>query len=229
VNYLYEDNFLVTKAVQRADHCFSAANLLVSKARKKYRLMYDPMFLASPVPFLGEINKSLTPLVCFVARVDRRKRPYLFFELASRFPDVQFEAIGIGQDSKWEKIVRSQYTNLANLKFHGFLDQFIESRLSNIWNKAWILVNTSVRESLPTTFIEATGNGCAILSETNPDQFASEFGYHAVNGEFDLGLKFLLEENRWRTLGQKGRNYSMQHYGVSESLRQHIEIYKNII
>ena len=228
LNFLYEDNFLVSRAVRRADRCFATANFLIPKARTKYRLSVDPVFLPSPIPFVENVSKSTSPLVCFVARLDRRKRPYLFFELARKFPHVQFESIGVGQDVQWERTIQSKYMDLPNLKFHGFVDQFSEPRLLEIWNKAWILVNTSARESLPTTFVEATGNGCAILSEIDPDGFASQFGYRVENGDYESGMRFLLEDDRWRMLGQKGRDYTTAYYGIDEALRRHITIYDDL-
>ena len=225
-NFLYEDNFLVSRAVRRADQCFATANLLIPKARRRYRLLSDPAFLSSPVPFLEKIDKSLSSLVCFVGRVDRRKRPYLFFELATRFPQVKFEAIGIGQDTVWEKTIRAKYLALPNLKFHGFLDQFTETALAEIWSKAWVLVNTSVREALPTTFVEAAGHGCAILSEIDPDGFVSRFGYHVTDGDYATGLRALLRDDLWKERGELGRQYAREVFGLEKSIRDHIDIYE---
>ena len=95
---IYEDNFLVHNAVCKADRWFTAAKMLIPKARKKYKLHHDPEFLPSPIPFTEVVKKSETPLVCFVARLDRRKRPEVFFDLAGQFPNVQFEAVGAGRE-----------------------------------------------------------------------------------------------------------------------------------
>ena len=40
----------------------------------------------------------------------------------------------------------------------GFVDQFQSARLQSILSQSWILVNTSVREGLPTSFLEALAN-----------------------------------------------------------------------
>ncbi len=228
-NFIYEDNFLVHNAVRKADQRFTAAKMLIPKARKKYKLPHDPEFLPSPIPFADTTRKSETPLVCFVARLDRRKRPHIFFDLARQFPKVQFEAIGAGRDSSWERKLKSHYGDLPNLNIRGFIDQFGGEDLSELLSKSWILVNTSARESLPTTFIEAAAHGCAILSEIDPDGFTSNFGWHVKNNDYANGLCHLLENYRWKTLGEQGMAYARENYNVPVSLAKHIEIYHELL
>jgi len=228
-NILYEDNFLITRAVQRADRLFAAAHMLIPKARKKYHLSKEITFLPSPIPFDGKVEKSENPLVCFVGRLDKRKRPEIFFELARHFPAVEFAVLGKGQNPAWEHELHRRYDDVPNIKFLGFVDQFDGSgSLSGILGKSWILVNTSAREGLPTSFVEAAGHGCAILSEINPDNFASDFGYHVQDGNFDRGLEYLLETDRWREKGQRGYKYVSSTFSLTASLDKHIDIYRHI-
>lgn len=227
-NYLYEDNFLVSKAVRRADGLFAASKLLIPRTRKKYRLQDDPEFLPSPVEFLPEIRKSTTPLICFVGRLDRRKRPQVFYDLARQFPQVNFISIGTSRDVKWEERLREEYADLKNLEMRGFINQFVSSELFEIMAKSWILVNTSARESLPTTFIEAAAHGCAILSEIDPDGFASRFGKHVTHGDYASALQSLLQDEAWRTKGLAGMEYTREHFSLENSIRQHLEIYEQL-
>ncbi|HXF85206.1 MAG TPA: glycosyltransferase family 4 protein [Anaerolineales bacterium] len=228
-NFLYEDNFLVRLAVRRADDWFAASKALISKARRKYRLPRDPTFLPSPIPFVEVIQKSETPLVCFVGRLDRRKRPHIFFELARQFPKVHFVAVGAGRDTQWERELRSKYGNIPNLSVHGFVDQFGGQELSELFNKAWVLVNTSARESLPTTFVEAAAHGCAILSEIDPDGFASQYGYHVTDGDYAKGLRKLLQNDNWREKGQVGLECTRRIFSLEVSMQKHIQIYEGLL
>jgi len=227
-NFLFEDNFLVHNAVRKADGWYTASNLLIPKARRKYKLIADPIFLPSPIPFTEQIQKSEKPLVCFVGRLDRRKRPQVFFDLAEQFPDVQFEAVGIGRDSKWEGNLISRYEHLPNLKIRGFLDQFNGNELSSLFGKCWVLVNTSARESLPTTFVEATVHGCAILSEIDPDGFASQFGYRVTNDDFANGLRKLLSADNWLEKGRAALQYTRKVYSLESSIDRHIQMYNDL-
>jgi glycosyltransferase involved in cell wall biosynthesis len=228
-NFFYEDNFLVHQAIRNADARYVAAKMLISKSRKKYKLSHEPEFLPSPIPFSSTIKKSDTPLICFVARLDRRKRPQIFFDLAKQFTDIQFEAIGGGRDGGWEKMLRSRYESLPNLKMRGFVDQFDSEEMMDLLSRSWILVNTSARESLPTTFVEAAAHGCAILSEIDPDGFSSRFGQHVTDHDYARGLQLLLENNSWREKGAIGMEYVRRVFSLGNSIDKHILIYKDLV
>ncbi|MBI5944773.1 MAG: glycosyltransferase family 4 protein [Chloroflexi bacterium] len=225
----YEDNFLVHNAVRSADRWFTASKMLIPKARKKYQLGEDPQFLASPIPFAESAQKSERPLVCFVARLDRIKRPHIFFELAGQFPEVDFVAVGAGQNSSFESQLRMRYASLPNLELRGFVDQFDGSELSDLLSKSWILVNTSLKEALPTSFVEAAGHGCAILSELDPDGFSSNFGYYITDGDYAAGLRALLRDGSWMEKGSLGREYCREVFAVDTSIKNHLKIYESLL
>jgi len=106
-NFLYEHNSLASRAVRRAEMVYSSAKFLVPKIKSMYSLKSDPIFLPTPVDIPGDIYKASTPTVCYLARLDRRKRPELFLELAKNFPHVQFIAMGKSRDKKWESRLRA--------------------------------------------------------------------------------------------------------------------------
>jgi len=227
-NWLYEDNWFVRNTVRKADAHFVAANLLIPKARTKYHLHKDPEFLPTPVYLPDNVKKSAEPTVCFVSRWDRRKRPEIFFELARTFPQVRFLAAGKSRDQKWDDYLRSKYRNLPNLEMVGFIDQFRSDELSRLLSQSWILVNTAAREGLPNAFVEAAAHRCAILSAVDPDGFASQFGYHASQDEFEKGLKILLQNNRWMDSAQRGFDYVTSVFACGKSIDRHLAIYNRI-
>ncbi len=230
-NLIFEDNAAVHAAVRSADGWYAAARLLIPRARQKYRLPRDPQFLPSPIPFPDPalVQKSDTPLVCFIGRLDRRKRPHLFFDLAAQFPHVRFAVAGVGRDLAWERGLRARYSHLPNLYFHGFMNQFEGGALSDLLSRSWVLVNTSAREGLPTSFVEAAGHGCAILSEIDPDGFASQFGHRVEAGDFAGGLRFLLSNDRWQKLGTAGMQYARETFSADSAIEKHIQVYERLM
>jgi glycosyltransferase involved in cell wall biosynthesis len=111
----------------------------------------------------------------------------------------------------------------------GFVDQFDSERLSSILSRSWIVANTAAREGLPNAFIEAAAHRCAILSEVDPDGFASSFGARVENGDFAGGLRFLLEEDRWRELGARGCSYVRVTFELSRAVDRHLEVYTELV
>ncbi len=223
----YEDNPLVWHAVRKADAVFGEAKHIVPKGQKKYGLKVAPQFLPNPVPLPeGAVVKADRPTVCFVGRFDKRKRPELFFELARRCPDIDFIAVGAANSARMDRLLRQRYGGVANLELTGFLDRFSSPRFAEILSRSWVLVNTAAREGLPVTFLEAASYCCAIVSQVNPDDFASRFGYHAAHGDFETGLRTLLEGDRWRRCGLDAHDYVVATHALDVVIDMHLEAYR---
>jgi len=229
-NYLYEDNYFVKRSVRKANRVFCAAKFLNGKVSKKYSLKNAVEFLPTPIEVpKKEILKSGFPTVCYLARWDKRKKPELFFQLAESFPEIKFIAIGKGRNNNYDRYLRKKYSGLKNLKMTGFINQFETDELSKILETSWILVNTATREGLPNAFLEALAHKCAILSSLNPENVTERFGYFVKNDDFKEGLIKLLDNDNWRIKGEQGQKYVKENYELSSSIKQHIEIYQNIL
>jgi glycosyltransferase involved in cell wall biosynthesis len=227
--FVYYENPFTGWAVRHAHAVFTPARCLIEKTRRKYRLATKPGFLPSPTPIPDTIAKAPTPTVCSVGRLDRRKRPELFLELARQFPEVEFVAVGGGQDPRFLSELQARSARLGNLTLTGFLDQFSDPQFSQILSRSWILVNTAAREGLPYAFVEAAGHRCAILSGVDPDGFASRFGHHVTDGDFATGLRRLLEADRWRELGQHGFRAVAADHGPSVATDRHLSAYASLL
>jgi glycosyltransferase involved in cell wall biosynthesis len=228
--WLWERNPLVTRAIRRADLLFCCSPHLVEPLTHLYRLNRPLEVVGTPVhvPATGS-RKAAEPTVLFVGRWDRRKRPEIFFDLARRFPDVRFVAVGQSQDPEFEVALRERYGNVKNLELAGFIDQFRDSRLQSLYAEAWVLVNTSKREGLPTTFIEALAHGCALLSHVNPSGIVERFGYHVVDDNFDSGLQELLRGGNWFERGEAGRRYVEANFAENAVMARHESLYRLLI
>jgi glycosyltransferase involved in cell wall biosynthesis len=220
---------LVTMAVKRAQGLYCAAEFLIPKTTAMYGLRRPPGFLPSPVVLPESMPKADQPTVCYVGRWEGRKRVELFFELAERCPDVQFIAVGGARDPVRDRALRERYGRTPNLTMTGVLDQFINPEWSAVLGRSWILVNSSLREGLPTTFIEAAAHRCAILSFADPDGFATRFGHHAEEGQLEAGLRTLLEGRRWRALGEAGRDYVERVFSIDNAMAAHDHAYLTAI
>jgi len=228
-NKLYEDNALVQRAVRRADRVYCAADFLRAKAARKYRLHSVPELLPTPVPVPPAVTKADRPTICYLARWDRRKRPELFLDLASRFPSARFIAFGSSRDPDYERVLRARYAGLRNLEMPGYVDQFASDAVERALSESWILVNTAVREGLPNAFLEAAAHGCAILSSEDPDGFASRFGVRVDNDNFAAGLAHLLDAGRWRPAGALALQYVTSTFGLDSAIDRHVGIYEDLM
>ena len=226
----YDVNFLVRSSVRQADAVLSATFDGRLKGRELYGLSRLPDFMPSPI-VVPKVNgsKNAKPTVCMVGRWDKRKRPEVFFDLASRFPHVQFIAVGKSHDERRDRELRERYSHFSNLTMTGWIDQFRSEAMRDVLNASWILINTSAREGLPTSILEGMACGCAILSGVNPDDVARRFGYHVTDENYDAGLQSLLENGRWAQKGAAAREYVLAHYEAGRSIDRHLELYRGLL
>lgn len=243
----YYSPLVVKSAVCSADAVYSQAKFLIPKVQEVYQLPKPPTFLPNPYRIPQQSHKKSTcPTVCYLARWDPRKRPEYFFELVKEFPKCNFIALGKAHNQNRDYQLRKKYGDMPNLELIGFIDPFKSENFHRILEKSWIMINTSAREGLPASYIEAAAHQCSILSAVDSDSFASRGGFHVKNNETEKspielggektvvedyaeGLEWLLDNNRWREKGRIGYRYVLEVHDENKVLDEHISIYEKLI
>jgi glycosyltransferase involved in cell wall biosynthesis len=185
---------------------------LGAAAREAYGLPgTDVAFLPNPIPRSVEpITASLSPSVLFLGRLEPIKRPWLFVELARRQPGTRFVMLGDTYvQGGWKP------NDLpANLHLLGHLDGRAKARELAA---ATVLVNTSLHEGLPVSFLEALAAETPILAFRDPEGVVSRFGQCVPEADgsgmealadLSTGLERLLADQELRLrLGRAGREW----------------------
>ena len=231
IKFMLSYYFSVKRYVKRADALFCQAKYIIPKTMNLYGLKVAPGFLPNPVKIVSKaIVKDSRPTVCFLGRWDTRKNPELFFELAKCFPDIKFIAAGASRTNPVrDRILRKKYGGIPNLFMPGWVNG---KEKSDILEESWIMINTSYRECLPVSYIEAAMHKCAIISYENPDDFPKNFGYRATKvniEEYSKGIRFLLENDRWKQLGEKGYEYVKNTFEYNKVIEEHIKTYEEVL
>lgn len=220
-------DFFVKKAISNADGLFSQAKYIIPSVVSMYKLSKTPPFLPNPVEIPERpLKKADEPTVCFLARWDPVKRNEILFDLAEKFPEVKFIVPGKAHNEERDSQLRELGRKRPNVEMPGFVS---EEEKSKILEKSWVMVNTSFRECLPISFLEAAAHKCAILSSNNPDDFARSFGYHVTSEDFAKGLKSLLENDVWKEKGEQGYQYVKETHELHKVLDQHVNIYRKLV
>lgn len=119
------------------------------------------------------IVKSEKPSVVFLARLDPYKRPWLFAELATYFPEVDFIFMG---KNHFQGLGAWEPDSLpSNVKMMGHIDGEEKIR---ILSSAWVLANTSIHEGLAISFLEALMCETPILSCVDSENVVSRYGVY---------------------------------------------------
>jgi hypothetical protein len=198
----------------------SPAPSLLEKANRTYALDLPQLeFLPYLLDFdRGRIAKSPEPRVVFLGRLDPVKRPWVFVELARAFPNVEF--LLLGQPHFHGQGTWTPANVPDNVRFVGHVGG---EEKRELLSSAWLLVNTSIHEALPVSFLEALLFQIPIVSCQNPEEIVSRFGHYT--GRFDEtgmdaipqfceGLASLLEDAAGRIqLGAAGQKWALENHG----------------
>lgn len=231
LQWIYESGPLVQRAVRAAHGVYVEAAFLKSKARDLYGLPREPELLPKPVEIPeGPFAKSEIPLCVFVGRLDPRKRPMMFLELAARMPDVRFVMIGKAHDEAYQRQIERRAASRSNVELLGFVDPFTDDRMHRTLSEAWMLVHPAAREGLPTAFQEASAREVAIVAFVDPAAYVSRFGVvaaeHGGVEALERSVRSLIASGAWREKGKAGRRYNAQHHAVDVSVRAHLQVYR---
>lgn len=218
------DNFVHDHATEkkgRKIRFISQATCLNEKALDLYRLDNDTKidFVPNPVEFFPisdteELFKKKTDLVIFLGRLDDVKRVWIFCEIAKVCPEYRFCVLGDTVREESLKAIEKYRTGIPNLEFVGH----VEGEQKNEYLvRAKILINTSIHEALPVSFLEALSFGTLLVSNQNPDQLTERFGRWVgrVSGnglesvpKFAVAVRELMENKDLReTLAKDAINY----------------------
>lgn len=229
--YKFKFSFLdmfATRAIKNADGLYCQARYIIPKVVEMFGLDSLPMFLPNPVDIPErKLKKADQPTVCFLGRWDWQKRPEMFLKLAKESPNVNFIAMGKSHDDVLDKAFREKYSDVPNLEMPGFVT---EREKSEVLERSWVMLNTSIRECLPVAFLESLAHKTPIISGEDPDSLVSRFGVKTGYKYVDYrdGLKKFLSSD-WEKLGEKGRRYVENTHEYWRAIDRHIKAYKDIL
>lgn len=171
--------------------------------------------LAEPVP-----HEKTT--VLWVGRMHPLKQPEMFLDLAERFPKERF-AMVIGRDQAHEPLLQALRRRVAMLPNVVMYEDVPWSAMDGFFARAKLLVNTSIYEGFPNTFVQAAMHGTPILSwKVDPDGVLAGHGIGASAGGSFARLLASTEElcasattrAEW---GRQALAYARQHHDVNKS------------
>lgn len=108
----------------------------------------------------------------------------------------------------------------------GFVTEELKSR---ILSESWALINTSIREALPVSFLESLAHKTPIISGENPDDLTRRFGYHVTSDNFTSALRRMVRDPERSRKGEHGRSHVKKIHSLDKVIDMHIEVYENVL
>lgn len=191
---------------------------------------------STKMPSCYELPAGASPrtgdCVLWVASMRERdyKRPELFLELARRLPKRRFVMIGgaggEGSSNACFERIRNAAAALPNVEFTGFLPL---ARVEPYFDRARILVNTSVHEGMPNTFLQAWARGVPTVAFVDTGaRLRGEPLYRVVEGvEEAVGEveRLFTDEAHWARASARCREY----FGSTHSPSKVLERFEGLL
>jgi glycosyltransferase involved in cell wall biosynthesis len=222
-----EDSVEYNDYGSRGDACYYVirhANAVVTQNEEQQQLLRErfgregtlirnPFDFASLDPATPE--RADTFPVLWVGKSDGVKRPQDLIALAKLCPSIPFLMVMNRANPEIFANVASSLPGNVRL-----VERVAFAEMDRLFREARMLVNTSVFEGFPNTFLQAAAHAMPIVSlGVDPDRFIARSGCGRVAGG-DLGLLARQIDEIWRNralrdeLGRKGKTYAVQRHGI---------------
>jgi glycosyltransferase involved in cell wall biosynthesis len=216
----------------------SQGKCLIEKAKDLYCFprLFTAEFVPNPVliPQLTDDEiKNKKDYVIALGRLDSVKRPWITGEVAKALPQYDFFFLGQFHDDRMKEIMEP-YRSLHNCHFIGHIEGIEKDRLLR---EAKIIINTSIHEAVPVSFLEALSYGMLIVSNRNPDDLTAHFGCYTgqINGDgfdnesiapFIKGIQNIMDND---TLRIEKAKQSIEYIKTYHSIERFTKTFRNLL
>ncbi len=175
--------------------------------------------------------------VLFLGRLDKNKSPDVLLNAAKLVvelhPDARFEFVGDGDISIYE----SQAKDLGVSYACNFVGWASGRKLENILKSNSIYCLPSKREAMPMSLLEAMSYGLVAVATNQgsiPTVIKDNYSGRLVEVDDHVGLARVLSSlmdsvETKRRLGESGRAYVEQQYGITEYAKKISELYQEVL
>jgi glycosyltransferase involved in cell wall biosynthesis len=177
--------------------------------------------------------------VLWVGTIHDYKQPEILLDIARRLPHRRFVMVG-GSAAPGERLrqgyfetIREQAAQLPNVEFKGFLPL---AEVEPWFDRGRVLVNTSVREGMPNTFMQAWARGLPTVATVDVGARLAEKGgekdvYRQIAGAEDGAAeieRLFTDELYWARASARCREYFDTSHSSAEALARYERLFAEL-
>jgi glycosyltransferase involved in cell wall biosynthesis len=170
-------------------------------------------------------------VVLWAGAIRQYKRPELFLDIARRLPARRFVMVGgPGSDDaaslQYYRSIERQADALGNVEFAGFVPF---SRIEPYFDRAAVLINTSVYEGFPNTFLQAWARGVpsvALVDTGSRHQGEPVYVVAAdARAAADEVERLMADQSHWQRASRRCHEYFTTHHSVQAVVSQYSRLF----
>jgi len=208
----YADLIITQTEMQRS--------LLAERFGKEGVTLLNPIDLSDRVPYDDERAPS-RDIALWIGKSDQIKRPEMLLKLAMAFPKIEFVMVlNCSDPGIFQAVLGDRPPNVR------VLDRVPFQEAERLFARAFVLINTSLFEGFPNTFLQAGKYGVPLLSlQVDPGGFIERDSCGIVaKGDFDQfakGLDRICSDLALRSrFAGNLRRYAQEHHALDEKVEQ---------
>jgi len=178
-------------------------------------------------------EKKHPPIVLWVSNVKPIKRLELFLGLAQELRETEARFVYVGRpgNNRQNTALEGKNDNSGNVEYLGELSY---EETNELIAQASVLVNTSVSEGFPNTFIQAWLRETPVVSlDVDPDNLLETEGIGYRSGSFEKlaeDVKSLLDDERKRrSIGEKARQYAVENHDIIKIGKSYMDLFERLL
>jgi glycosyltransferase involved in cell wall biosynthesis len=169
--------------------------------------------------------------VLWVGRLQQGKRPELALEVARRLPHRRFVLVGGAAHGEqappagWTEDLRARAAALGNVEMTGFLPlEAVERR----FDRARVLLNTSVYEGMPNTFLQAWARGVPTVAtvDVGAPVYPVVRDAEAAAAEIE---RLFAEPGHWEAVSRRCRAHFARHHSTEAVAREYLGLFEELM
>jgi glycosyltransferase involved in cell wall biosynthesis len=170
-------------------------------------------------------------VILWVGRVHPVKRPELFLDLVQRLPQYRFRLVGGSEDRVADfAALCDRGRALGNVEMPGFVPY---ADVEPHFDGASLLVNTSLGEGFPNTFMQAWSRGIPTVSFFDPNARMNGVDVGTVVPDLDSMERAVLQLKTdaalWHEQGSRAANHFRLHYTVERTADEYERIFEDLV
>ncbi len=223
------DKWLYRRGLARVDRIVAQNPYQIDSCRRNHGRQ------AVLIPSCYELPPDASPgkgdRVLWVGTVHGYKRPELFLDIAERLPERRFVMIG-GPSVGGERLkpgyfeaIRDRAARMPNVEFTGFLPL---AQVEPWFDRARVLVSTSVYEGMPNVFLQAWSRGVPTVATVDVGAAVNTVFADAEQGAQKVEALFA-DGELWQQVSADSLTYFQRNHSSTEVLGRYSRLIEELV
>jgi glycosyltransferase involved in cell wall biosynthesis len=224
------DRWLYRRGLARVDRIVVQNSYQLASCRNNHGR--DAVLIPScyELPAGARLATPANDEVLWVGTVHGYKRPDWLLEIAERLPHRRFVMIGgpsVGKrnEAGYYEHIRARAARLPNVEFTGFLPL---AEVERRFDKARVLVSTSLYEGMPNVFLQAWARGVPTVSTVDVGAPVNTVFGDAGEGAAKVE-RLLADAALWQRAGKDSLDYFRRNHSPEEVLGRYARLFAELV